>query len=309
MGGVKRAAIISGALGSTASFIAKLALSPDSPAPSTIQSICIENINNINNDNDLTWICPYTSLITRGICLLCMIGVNALMISSFLDGMNESGSVVGTALSTAANFSFSAMYGIFFGEVVPLPWYLGATLIACGMWALSSVSVVEDTKETVSNKESDSSLGRGRSLRSSSESRQVSRSSSPELSVSTQADDNKGIETPNEFDVLKGRGRGIYNHEGNLKFKAVVLTHLTSYKSSNKDEKSLLAEKVVTEINEDGGMFLEKGSDGLWYETSFEEALNKTTQGTMMYNLLYIFFCWQYFSNSLFRFSFSTSHL
>jgi len=186
-----------------------------------------------------------------------------------------------------------AMYGmIFFGEVVPLPWYFGATLIACGMWALSSVSVVEENtkeKSNVSNKESDSFLGRGRSLRSSSESRQVSRSSSPELSVSTQADDNKGIETPNEFDVLKGRGRGIYNHEGNLKFKAVVRLHVESYKSSNKDEKSLLAEKVVTEINEDGGMFLEKGSDGLWYETSFEEALNKTTQGTMMYNLLYIF--------------------
>ena len=47
------------------------------------------------------------SLATRGICLLCMIGVNAVMISSFLDGMNESGSVVGTALSTAANFSCS----------------------------------------------------------------------------------------------------------------------------------------------------------------------------------------------------------
>ena len=83
-----------------------------------------------------------------------------------------------------------AMYGmIFFGEIVPLPWYFGATLIACGMWALSSVSVVEDTKEksNVSNKESDSSLGRGRSLRSSSESRQVSRSNSPESSVSTDA--------------------------------------------------------------------------------------------------------------------------
>lgn len=36
-----------------------------------------------------------------------MIGLNAGMISYFLDGMNESGSVVGTALSTAANFSFS----------------------------------------------------------------------------------------------------------------------------------------------------------------------------------------------------------
>ena len=189
-----------------------------------------------------------------------------------------------------ATHNIKAMYGmIFFGEVVPLPWYFGATLIACGMWALSSVSVVEnDTKEksNVSNKESDSSLGRGRSLRGSSKPREVSRSNSPESSV----EDNEGIETPSELDVLKGRGRGIYNHEGNLKFKAVVQKHLISYKSSNKDEKSLLAEKVVTEINEDGGMFLEKGSDGLWYETSFGEALNKTTQGTMMYNLLYIIF-------------------
>jgi hypothetical protein len=39
-----------------------------------------------------------------------MIGVNLLMVSSFLDGMNESGSVVGTALSTAANFSFSVSW-------------------------------------------------------------------------------------------------------------------------------------------------------------------------------------------------------
>jgi len=44
-----------------------------------------------------------------------MIGVNLLMVSSFLDGMNESGSVVGTALSTAANFSFSVS-GLLGGE-------------------------------------------------------------------------------------------------------------------------------------------------------------------------------------------------
>ena len=52
-------------------------------------------------------LCSSVSLIARGLCLLCMIGINALMIGSFLDGMNESGSVVGTALSTAANFSCS----------------------------------------------------------------------------------------------------------------------------------------------------------------------------------------------------------
>lgn len=179
------------------------------------------------------------------------------------------------------------MYGmVFFGEVVPLPWYFGATLIACGMWALSSVSVVEGENGTVSNKESVDDNTNSSPVKQSRD-----RNSQESSASSTAQDDEKeGIETPNEFDVLKGRGRGIYNHEGNLKFKAVVQTHLSSYKSSNKDEKSLLAEKVVTEVNEDGGMFLEKGSDGLWYETSFEEALNKTTQGTMMYNLLYFFF-------------------
>ncbi|KAL7543952.1 hypothetical protein ACHAXR_013365 [Thalassiosira sp. AJA248-18] len=139
-------AILSGALGATASFIAKLALSPDSPVPSTVHSFCAANIHQLNNDESLSWLCPSISLATRGICLVCMIGVNAIMISSFLDGMNESGSVVGTALSTAANFSCSAMYGIaFFGEVVPLSWYFGATLIASGTWLLSSVTLVEST--------------------------------------------------------------------------------------------------------------------------------------------------------------------
>ena len=104
-------AILSGALGATASFIAKLALSPDSPVPSAIYSFCIANIQHQEDDDTgLSWVCPAASLATRGICLLCMIGVNAIMISSFLDGMNESGSVVGTALSTAANFTGSVSY-------------------------------------------------------------------------------------------------------------------------------------------------------------------------------------------------------
>eukprot|EP00571_Detonula_confervacea_P004861 CAMPEP_0172319524 /NCGR_PEP_ID=MMETSP1058-20130122/37891_1 /TAXON_ID=83371 /ORGANISM="Detonula confervacea, Strain CCMP 353" /LENGTH=133 /DNA_ID=CAMNT_0013034593 /DNA_START=125 /DNA_END=523 /DNA_ORIENTATION=- len=131
---INKRAILSGALGATASFIAKLALAPDSPVPSTFRTICIANIDQTDADG-MAWVCPCVSLVTRGVCLLCMIGVNAFMISSFLDGMDESGSVVGTALSTAANFSCSAMYGIiFFGEFVPISWYLGASLIAVGTW-------------------------------------------------------------------------------------------------------------------------------------------------------------------------------
>jgi hypothetical protein len=95
-------AIFSGAIGATASFIAKLALALDSPVPSAVNAICIAS-----NGDSSSRFCTSVSLLARGVCLLCMTGVNALMISSFLDGMNESGSVVGTALSTAANFSCS----------------------------------------------------------------------------------------------------------------------------------------------------------------------------------------------------------
>ena len=106
---INKRAIISGALGATASSIGKLALSPESPVPSTFHSYCHFILNRYyqHETNDIEWICPYVSQGTRVVCFLCMIGVNLLMVSSFLDGMNESGSVVGTSLSTGANFSFS----------------------------------------------------------------------------------------------------------------------------------------------------------------------------------------------------------
>lgn len=136
---------MSGVLGATASFVAKLALAPESPIPSAVDSYCRNSLmlQLGGPENHLLWMCPAITLVTRGVCLLCMVLLNALMLSSFLDGMNESGSVVGTALSTAANFSSSAFYGIiFFHEYVPVSWYLGASLIAGGMYILSSVELI-----------------------------------------------------------------------------------------------------------------------------------------------------------------------
>ena len=66
-----------------------------------------ESVRVNDSPSSSTLLCSSMSLLARGLCLLCTIGTNALMIGSFLDGMNESGSVVGTALSTAANFSCS----------------------------------------------------------------------------------------------------------------------------------------------------------------------------------------------------------
>jgi hypothetical protein len=106
---INKRAILSGALGATASFIAKLALAPDSPVTSAVHKFCIANTAGtvVQIFNDASWLCPAISLASRGFCLLSMIGLNAFMISTFLDGMDESGSVVGTALSTAANFCCS----------------------------------------------------------------------------------------------------------------------------------------------------------------------------------------------------------
>jgi len=106
---IHKRSIMSGVLGATASFVAKLALAPESPVPSAVDSFCRDSLmlQLGSPENHIPWLCPAITLVTRGVCLLCMVMLNVLMLSSFLDGMNESGSVVGTALSTAANFSSS----------------------------------------------------------------------------------------------------------------------------------------------------------------------------------------------------------
>lgn len=114
---INKLAILSGTLGATASLIAKLALSPTSPIPTFVDTTCINFINADATPEDgfstidfiyfSADICSLAALASRGICLLFMITLNAVMISSFLDGMNESGSVAGTSLATAANFSCS----------------------------------------------------------------------------------------------------------------------------------------------------------------------------------------------------------
>lgn len=142
---LNRRALLSGALGATASCIAKLALDPTSPVPSPVGRACRSR---------LEWIpsavaavlyspdhaCVGAELLARGVCLLFMVGCNALMMGTFLDGMEESGSVAATGLATAANFSASALYGIvLFHETVNMTWLLGFAMIVAGVLMLSTV--------------------------------------------------------------------------------------------------------------------------------------------------------------------------
>lgn len=140
-----RLSLVSGVLGAVASCLAKFALSPESPLR-RFHDICV-NAEATAGGGDT--VCLVAEWIPRLICLVCMIVMNALMMGAFLEGMEESGSVAGTGLATAANFGTSAIFGIWlWNEKVNKIWLLGFVLVFCGVLLLSQVrSVHEKTKK------------------------------------------------------------------------------------------------------------------------------------------------------------------
>lgn len=71
-----------------------------------------------------------------------MVSLNILMVGTFLEGIEESGSVAGTALASAANFGTSALFGfLLFHETINQTWLLGFSLVMAGAVMLSTVQV------------------------------------------------------------------------------------------------------------------------------------------------------------------------
>ena len=83
-------------------------------------------------------------IIMLGPRILCVVGfllLNAYMIANFLHGMKESGSVAGTALSSAANVASSAAWGyLVWEERFPTMWWLGFFSLLLGVVFLSSTA-------------------------------------------------------------------------------------------------------------------------------------------------------------------------
>ena len=212
------------------------------------------------------------------------------------------------------------MYGIlFFEEYVPMSWYFGATLIACGMWILSSVTLSKAGSESLSednnimdesvttNEEETSAEGTPKSAKRGRPSKDRTpstsrKSMSPKAAFTTangkeskpkgrhgiSKDENKeeskespsnGIKTPNALDVLGGRGGNINRHEGNIKFREEAGKLKSKYRESSRQEKPLVAEEVVNRVKEFGGRFLEKYDDELWYEMTDTDAKTKAARG------------------------------
>lgn len=82
-------------------------------------------------------------------------------------------------------------------------------------------------------------------------------------------------------DVLFGRGKGTYSHEGNTLFRKLVQTYKDKYQSSKKREKKLIAQFVVDSIKtkDPPGRFLELNSrSGSWDLVDYERAIEKACQ-------------------------------
>jgi len=137
-------AILSGFLAGSASCVAKVALGPDSFIPLWMEDACQNFHFPITAIDELDGVCQAVGLLTRGVFLLIMIALNLIMVATFLEGMNESGSVIATALSTGTNFSVSAIYGVLiFQEEVNFVWLFGFFMILSGVWLMLSVNLKE----------------------------------------------------------------------------------------------------------------------------------------------------------------------
>lgn len=158
-----RLAVFSGILGAAASCLAKFALSKDSPVGSWATTLCLQTLQKdgipqlIFQWNNIDYfVCDIIPWLPRGICLLLMIGCNIIMAGIFLEGMQQSGSVVGTALASAANFTTSAFLGIvLWGEVVSTQWCVGFVTVVAGVALLSGVQFIEqqdDERSSASKK-------------------------------------------------------------------------------------------------------------------------------------------------------------
>ena len=85
-------------------------------------------------------LCNMAVLGVRGLCFVGTLALNIFMVGSFLEGMEESGSIAGTGLASAANFCVSSLLGfLLWEEDFSQEWLLGFMLVIMGSLLLSTV--------------------------------------------------------------------------------------------------------------------------------------------------------------------------
>ena len=79
--------------------------------------------------------------------------------------------------------------------------------------------------------------------------------------------------------LLLGRGGATNNHIGNKRFRSIVADHQREYLGARKKEKAVIARKIVSIIQENGGRFLKRSFESdVWVEVNDKKATEKTSQ-------------------------------
>ena len=81
---------------------------------------------------------------------------------------------------------------------------------------------------------------------------------------------------PTDADIVCGRGRGIWTHQGNLKFKYAIESNLEAYSQAvRRKEKSNIINHVMNSMLLTGARFVKK-EDNIWCELDENQAREKT---------------------------------
>lgn len=94
----------------------------------------------------------------------------------------------------------------------------------------------------------------------------------------TRSDTSSEVVLPSTVDVISGRGKGLQDHEGNLRYRAIVERYRHTYETTTeKGGKGKIIIAVVQEINASGGRFLKQDSKGRWIVLDDEQTEDKVS--------------------------------
>ena len=82
------------------------------------------------------------------------------------------------------------------------------------------------------------------------------------------------ITTPNQNDVLLGRGKAYYTHVGNIRLRYLIVSRMSRYQCAPRKKKHWVSESVIDIIHERGGRFLSR-EEAWWFEVDRAAAQKK----------------------------------
>ena len=86
----------------------------------------------------------------------------------------------------------------------------------------------------------------------------------------------ESLTTPSDNDVLCGRGKKCFEHEGNRRFRLILAESIDTYiQADGRKKKTVVVRAIIQKVLGRGGRFLKKHSKGGWYDAGMQGAKAK----------------------------------